>query len=108
VIFLSYTCKDRTAARTIDAVLRGKGLDVWIDFRYLNPRRDIINQLETAIRRCSLFLALTPANGQNYPWMAAEQLIAIQSARPILQLTTDATVLDHILTHLPLVSEFSA
>lgn len=96
MIFLSYSWKDQAAAHKLDAVLRGHGLDVWIDFRELDLRRDITNQLERAIRGCSLFLAFQPPHRQDSPWMTAELLIANEQARPILQVTTGLTALDQI------------
>src|SRR5689334_18131188 len=85
MIFLSYSWKDQSVVHRIDAALRRRGLDVWIDFRDLDPRLEIRSQLETAIRSCSLFLAFQPPDRQNSPWMTVELLMAIAHARPILQ-----------------------
>jgi hypothetical protein len=91
VIFLSYSWEYRTAAHSLDAVLRHHGHDVWIDFRQLNLRADISKQLELAIRDCELFLAFQPAKWTNSRWMTLELLIAIAYARPILQIRPDLT-----------------
>lgn len=87
MIFLSYSWKDQAAAHSLDAILRGRGLDVWIDFRDLDLRLDIANQLEAAIRRCSLFLAFQPRKRRSTPWTMAELLMAIEHGRPIVQLS---------------------
>ena len=91
MIFLSYSWEYRTAAHSLDAVLRHHGHDVWIDFRQLDLRVDISKQLELAIRDCELFLAFQPANWTNSRWMTLEMLMAIAYARPILQIRADLT-----------------
>jgi len=85
------------AAHALDAMLRGRGLDVRIDFRNLDLHLDIVNQLEAAIRRCSVFLAFhPPRKKQNSPWMTAELLMANDHVRPIVQLPAGLMGLNRI------------
>jgi hypothetical protein len=88
MIFLSYNWKDHVAAHAIDVSLRGLGIDVWIDFRKLDPRSNIAQQLDIAIRNCSLFFAIQSSQRHNSAWMDLEFLIARKHAKPILQLVT--------------------
>ena len=96
MIFLSYSWKDQAAAHSLDSILRGHGLDVWIDFRDLNLRLDIANQLETAIRCCSLFVAFHPPKKQNTPWTMAELTMATEYARPIVRLSANSVTLNQL------------
>jgi hypothetical protein len=84
MIFLSYTWKDQTAAHRVDAFLRSNGFNVWIDFRQLDSRGDITEQLDLAIRDCSMFLAVRPSNRKRSPWMATEFLLARKYCKPIV------------------------
>jgi hypothetical protein len=84
MIFLSYSWKDQTAAHRIDALLRANGFNVWIDFRQLDSRADITEQLDLAIRDCSMFLAVRPSSCKRSPWMATEFLLARKYCKPIV------------------------
>lgn len=86
MIFLSYSWKDQPAAHEIDTILRSHGCDVWIDFRELDPEADITQQLDSAIRDCSLFLAIRPSHRKSSPWMEAESLMARRHRKPTLQI----------------------
>jgi hypothetical protein len=85
MIFLSYSWKNQAAAHRIDALLRASGFEVWMDFRQLNPRKDITQQLDFAISQCSKFLAVRPVNRGVSPWMTAEFLMACRYCKPIFQ-----------------------
>ena len=85
MIFLSYSWKDQAAAHRIDADLRASGFEVWIDFRYLDPTGDITQQLDQAIRSCSVFLTVRPNGCSHSAWMATEFLLARKYCKPIFR-----------------------
>jgi TIR domain len=98
MIFLSYCWKNQAAAHRIDALLRASGFEVWMDFRQLNPSKDIAEQLDLAISQCSKFLAVRPINHGVSPWMEAEFLMARRYCKPIFQFVIgldEPTSLDH-------------
>lgn len=84
MIFLSYSWKDQAAAHRLDALLRANDLKVWIDFRQLDPSGDITQQLDLAIRQCSMFLAVRPSSRYQSPWMATEFFLARKYRKPIV------------------------
>lgn len=57
-IFVSYASEDREAARNLKAALEGAGLDVWLDERDIPPGTSWDREIQSNLRRCSLFLPL--------------------------------------------------
>lgn len=76
MIFLSYTWRDQLVAHAVDRQLRLAGFEVWIDHRNLRLDTDILEQVDRAIQRCELFVAVKPGRQAGSPWMRTEETIA--------------------------------
>jgi hypothetical protein len=57
-IFLSYASEDREAAKRLRAAFEEAGLDVWFDEGSLPPGALWDREIQTNVRRCSLFMPL--------------------------------------------------
>jgi hypothetical protein len=110
MIFLSYSWKDQAVAHEIDVMLRSRCCDVWIDFRELDPESDITQQLDAAIRDCSLFLAVRPVHRESSPWMAAESLMARRHHKPIFEVEVgrnELSAIEHARTLFDVVAKIA-
>jgi hypothetical protein len=90
MIFVSYSWKDHAVARELEAQLRERELEVWIDYRDLQVDEDILPQLDTAIRRCGVFVSVGPRNRTRSAWMKAELALAFVYAKAVVHFTTDS------------------
>jgi hypothetical protein len=84
MIFLSYTWREQSIAREVDARLRLEGLAVWIDFRDLRSDENILDQLDSAILRSNLFVVVRPSGHAGSRWMRTELSIARAYRKAIL------------------------
>jgi hypothetical protein len=60
---------------------------VWIDYRELRPDRAILMQLDTAIRRCHVFVAVRRRSSAPSAWVRKELLIARAYEKRVVQFT---------------------
>jgi hypothetical protein len=56
-IFISYSRTDSEFVDRLEADLKARGFQVWIDRRKLEGGQDWIDELESAIKRCQIMLA---------------------------------------------------
>ena len=91
-VFLSYASQDAEAARRIHDVLRGAGLEVWLDQSELRGGDAWDASIRRQIRECALFVPIISANTQSrtegyfrLEWRLAEQRSHLMArGRPFL------------------------
>lgn len=91
MIFLSYSWQYADAARRLDGLLRSYGYPVWIDFRNLDTRQELVGEINRAISNCSLFLMLKHVDARPTRWMKVEWQMATRHSKPIVEYVLHGT-----------------
>lgn len=86
-IFISYGRKDaREFAFRLRTDLETAGWRVWLDVSEIGGGADWASDIEAAIERCDLMLALMSPAALESTWCKAEQLRAIRKGKPLIPL----------------------
>jgi hypothetical protein len=83
-IFLSYARADREAATTIVDLLRGRGIDCWVDQERILPGTRYDREIERAIRRSGAVVWLVSSNSVLSDYVKFEVTTAWHHHKPIL------------------------
>lgn len=71
-IFFSYSHKDSEIAQKIMKHLDMYRFKIWIDFGLEIPEDRLINELNTAVKGCEIFILLASKNSQDSTWVQFE------------------------------------
>jgi hypothetical protein len=77
--FLSHASADKERiARPLDALLRARGIDVWLDERDLLPGRNLVEEIFThGISKSDVFIVVLSSNSIDRPWVTEELSVAV-------------------------------
>lgn len=90
MIFLSYNWKDHSIIYDVETRLRELGVPVWIDYRELRPDSGILMQLDNAIRKCDVFVAVRQPSCAPSVWVRKELSIARAYEKKVVRLTAES------------------
>jgi hypothetical protein len=65
-VFISCSPKDKEAARTLAEACENQGLEVWIDWKGIEPTGDWLKEVEKGIEGADTFLFLENLLGSQY------------------------------------------
>ncbi len=91
-VFISYSSKDKDKARLLGANLRRDGFTVWRDREGLNPGGQFQIELEQALRRADVVLALFSKASYESEWVRNELLFAKDNRKVIVPLMLESGV----------------
>jgi hypothetical protein len=78
-IFITYSSKDETVARTICTALENRGLACWISSRNVKPGQNFQEQIVKAIRAAKIMVLVFTANANNSNEIKKELALASQN-----------------------------
>jgi hypothetical protein len=76
-VFISYSHVDKDLARALAAVLRDRGVRIWIDEGELEVGDSIIERIATAIAEIDFFLVLVSESSRSSNWCRKELALAV-------------------------------
>lgn len=83
-VFLCYSSSDYKQANRLRSQLQDAGISVWQDKESISAGAQFSIEIEQAIRRSSLILALTSKSSGESPWVRNEILFAIDAKKTII------------------------
>ncbi|MBN1965223.1 MAG: TIR domain-containing protein [Anaerolineae bacterium] len=84
-VFVSYSRKDQEYARRVEATLRARGFNVWIDERIDYGDRWFRTIVE-AVEACAAFVVIMSPDAEKSEWVEREVLLAQREQKPIFPL----------------------
>jgi hypothetical protein len=85
-IFISYSRVDSDFVDRLEADLRSRGFDTWVDRRRLEGGQDWASEIEHAIDRSDLMLVALSPEAEASPWVKLEYERALSDAKPLIPL----------------------
>jgi hypothetical protein len=95
-IFLSYAHADQEAASRIMDLLRGQGIDCWVDHKGIPLGSRFDREIEKAIRRCGAVIWLVSSKSAESDYVKFEMTTAWHLHRPILPVRLEPIDLAHL------------
>lgn len=86
MIFVSYSWKDRSAVKIVEASLNRIGLAYWIDCNELDLHHCLKTQIAEAISMSLQVLHITSESSNVSPWVCFELATASNMAKTIVEL----------------------
>ena len=86
MIFISYTRKDRIAAKQYEGLMISDGYRVWIDYRDLLLAHNFYDQIKQAIYKCDMVIFLNSVNSNNSNWVHLERKLVNKFDKPHIEL----------------------
>jgi hypothetical protein len=77
--FVSYCHQDRQAVLPIEAELRRRKYDVWIDTRQLSAGSNLVDEVSRAIARADLYVVALSSASLASPWVTHELTLAVNT-----------------------------
>jgi tetratricopeptide (TPR) repeat protein/cellulose biosynthesis protein BcsQ len=84
-VYISYSRKEQSYARSLAEVLRGRGFNVWIDDS-INLGDRWWQMITQAIRDCAAFIVIMTPDSMESEWVEREVLMAQRESKPIFPL----------------------
>jgi hypothetical protein len=83
-VFLSYSHDDREAAESLEAALRAREIDCWVDRRNLKAGHSYPNDIDEAVRRCDALVFLVSARSVASDYVRFEVTAALTAGTPVM------------------------
>jgi hypothetical protein len=86
-IFISHSTKDKEYVRKLEAELRKRGFDIWVDDQAIGAGEQWMTKLEQAVNNCAaLIVVMTSNSADPNSWVHKEVGTAIKRKKPIFPL----------------------
>ena len=92
-VFISHSSKDKPVAIVLDAFLKSRGVEIFLDVDQIQVGENLPQSIESGISGCDYFLLLWSDESRNSNWVKAEITTATKLNKQIVPYRLDQTEL---------------